>query len=152
MGDEDRAEAARRAPMTPQDALARLLAVRPLMDGGPTDALCAAIDDLMAALDSEDIAGIVADAVARGLTTLAHAEYYLGVATWSGTENGASMQRTLEAWLRAGDDPLRVHLALHAEVYPFPDAVEMAAVLAEVARRLPRFRERCAELIARRPR
>ncbi|MEV0404804.1 hypothetical protein [Actinoallomurus sp. NPDC050550] len=137
-------------------ALGRLLAVRPLMEegpyGGPTDGLCAAIENLMVVLGSEDIADLVADAVVAGRTSLDDADIYLGVAAWSGTENGASMQRTLESWLRDGEDVVRVHLALHSECYPFRDANEMVSVLSDLAQRLPQFRERYAELIASRSR
>jgi hypothetical protein len=133
-----------------------LLAVHPLMDeglyGGPTDELCSAVDHLMLMLGSEDIADVVADAVAAGRTSLDHAEIYLGVATWSGIEKGASMQHTLDSWLRDGDDVIRIHLALHSEYYPLGGAAEMVAVLTDVAERFPQFQQRCAELIACRPR
>lgn len=141
---------------TKEAAFDRLLAVRPLMEegpyGGPTDELCSAIENLMVVLGSEDIADLVADAVSAGRTSLDEADIYLGVAAWSGTENGASMQRTLESWLRDSHDVGRIHLALYSEYYPFRDADEMVAVLSDVAQRFPQFRERCAELIATRPR
>lgn len=134
----------------------RLLAVCPPIKaghyGGLADELCAAIENLMVVLGSEDIADLVADAVAAGRASLDDAEEYLGVAVWSGAENGASMLRTLESWLRDSDDVVRIHLALHSECYPFRDPEEMVAVLSDVAQRFPQFQERCAELIATRPR
>ena len=76
----------------------------------------------------------------------------LAVATWSGKENGASLQRTLEKWLLEGADSQRISLALTHGVFPFRDAAEMDAVLMRIAARFPEHAGQCRHLIANRPR
>lgn len=77
----------------------------------------------------------------------------IGIATWSGSENGASMQETLERWLVEGDDEIKVGLSLEgSDVLPFRDPATARAVLEAVASRMPEHADRCRRLIAARER
>lgn len=69
---------------------------------------------------------------------------------WSTADNGASLTRTTEGWLRQGDDVRKVLVALHLDVYPFGDSDEMERILKLVAARHPSAVGRCRELIASR--
>jgi hypothetical protein len=71
----------------------------------------------------------------------------LDILAWSTSDNGAAISRTAEAWLRAGDDPRRVRIALDLEVYPFLDRAEMEGVLRGIVARYPDLSHRCEELI-----
>lgn len=133
-------------------ALDRLCAVRLPEDASAElpDELFDAVEDLIVAYGADDIAEIVAQAVDAGRATVRQATMFLNVAQWSGTDNGASMQHTLDDWLRRAQDTVRLHLALHQGVFPLPTAVEMKAVLTEIADRYPEHRTICAHLIAAR--
>lgn len=106
------------------------------------------VERLMATIGNEDICEVVAEAVREGIVSLEHGGTIIGVASWSGSENGASAQKTLENWLRNSEDPIEVGLALAQNVSPFSSAAECYSVLEEVARRFPGYEERCAELIS----
>jgi hypothetical protein len=75
----------------------------------------------------------------------------LNLAVWSGTGNGASMQLTLDGWVRRADDAVRQRIALHQESYPLPKATEMTARLTEIALRFPEHRAVCERYVAERP-
>ncbi|MEU9131718.1 hypothetical protein AB0D08_27005 [Kitasatospora sp. NPDC048540] len=136
-----------------EPALARLCAVPVPEDGSGElpDELFDAVEDLITAHGADDIAEIVAAAVHAGRTTVARASTFLNVATWSGTDNGASMRHTLNGWVRRADDTVRLHLALHHEAYPLPGAAEMRAVLPAIATRYPEHRAICEALLSTRP-
>ncbi|MGF1428649.1 hypothetical protein [Kitasatospora sp. LaBMicrA B282] len=138
-------------------ALEKLLAVPVLQDAALTEEeidfpeeVFDAVEEMITANGSDDIAPIIAAAVAAGRIPPVRAADVLDIASWSGTDNGAAMQRTLDDWLRQADDPVRVYLALHTEVYPLPTAAEMRAVLTVVAARHPEYRAVCERMIASR--
>ncbi|MYY08047.1 hypothetical protein GT204_03815 [Streptomyces sp. SID4919] len=58
------------------------------------------------------------------------------------------MMRTLEDWVRRADDTVRLHLALHHEVYLLPTAAEMRTALTGIATLFPEHRAICAARIA----
>ncbi|MFG0228939.1 hypothetical protein [Achromobacter sp. 413638] len=66
---------------------------------------------------------------------------------WQTNDNGASMARTTEAWLREGSDSRKLLIALHLEVYPFVDGGEMERVLLPLAKTNARVSARCMALI-----
>jgi hypothetical protein len=70
-----------------------------------------------------------------------------GILQWSTSDNGATLSRATEGWLRAGEDPRRMRVALHLDSYPFLDRSEMEQVLRGVAARHPEVAARCDELI-----
>ncbi|WP_418955790.1 hypothetical protein [Streptomyces tritici] len=109
-----------------------------------------AVDALIEAYGADDIAELVAGAVDAGRLTVRQATTVLGVATWSGTDNGASLFRTLDAWVRRADDTGRLYMALHQPAWPLPTRAEMNAKLTEIAARYPEHREICARKIATR--
>ncbi len=115
-------------------------------------ALSDAVEDLFRAQGCEDIAPLVEQLVREERLSLRAASALLAVATWSGSENGESLQRTLEQWLREGDDSRRISLALHEGVFPFVSTSEMDEVLMRVAARFPEHAARCRDLIVNRPR
>ncbi len=133
-----------------EEALTRLCSVRLPQDDSAElpDALFDAVDALIEAYGADDVAEIVALAVHAGRATPGQAATFLNVAAWSGTDNGASMTRTLTDWVRRADDTVRLHLALHHEVYLLPTAEEMKTALTAIAARYPEHRARCETLIA----
>ncbi|MFJ9776772.1 hypothetical protein ACIRVF_37000 [Kitasatospora sp. NPDC101157] len=134
-------------------ALLRLCAVplpRQETDDLP-DELFEAVDDLIDAHGAHDIADLVARAVHAGQATLGQGTVFLNVAVWSGTDNGTSMQHTLDDWVRHSHDPVRLHLALHHEAYPLPTAAKMRVALTAIGARHPRLREACERHLAQRP-
>ncbi|MFJ3513963.1 MULTISPECIES: hypothetical protein [unclassified Streptomyces] len=136
------------------EALARLCAVHLPEQAGADlpDELFDRVDELVHAYGADDIAEIVAEAVVAGRATVQQAIVFLNVAVWSGTDNGTSMKRTTDEWVRKSDDTLRLGLALHHDAYPLPTRAEMVAVLAGTALRFPEHRAVCERLIAgRRP-
>ncbi|MGC4065069.1 MAG: hypothetical protein QM784_10580 [Polyangiaceae bacterium] len=108
------------------------------------------IEVLFAEVGREDISSIIAGAVSAGAISLEKGATVIGVAAWSGNENGASAQLTLETWLRDSADPVEVGLALAQNVMPFADYEECLRVLDLVGQRFPQYGERCADLIAAR--
>lgn len=134
-------------------ALERLCAVQVPEDESAElpDDLFDAVDDLIDAYGADDIAEIIAQAAASGRVTVRQATTYLEVAQWSGTDNGASLRRTLDDWVRRADDTVRLHMALHqGTIWPLPAAAEMNAKLTEIAARYPEHRAVCRYLIATR--
>ncbi|MGC0096438.1 hypothetical protein, partial [Ralstonia pseudosolanacearum] len=71
---------------------------------------------------------------------------------WQTNDNGASVTRTIEAWLREGRDNRKLLIALHLEVYPFIDHREMERVLSHLAETNFRVAARCKELMRSRRR
>ncbi|MEU6878844.1 hypothetical protein [Streptomyces sp. NPDC046712] len=109
------------------------------------------MDDLIEAYGADDIAEIVAQAVATGRVAVREATTFLGVAQWSGTDNGTSLRRTLDDWVRRADDTARLHMALHQDVWPLPTTVEKNAKLTEIIARYPEHQAICTHMIATRP-
>jgi hypothetical protein len=105
------------------------------------------VEALFEAVGGEDISGAVAEAVRGGILSLLNGGTVIGVASWSGNENGASAQSTLEKWLRGSEDPVEVGLALAQNVLPFVEDEECFRVLESASRRFPQYSDRCAELI-----
>lgn len=66
---------------------------------------------------------------------------------WQTDDNGASVTRTIEQWLREEPDNRKLLIALHLEVFPFIDEKEMLHVLSHLADRNARVSARCHELI-----
>ncbi|WP_246040838.1 macro domain-containing protein [Streptomyces cadmiisoli] len=120
-------------------------------DGGHPWELHEAVEELIAAHGSDDVGEPVAEAVAAGRADRARGADLLNIAAWSGTDNGTALGRTLTTWLRAGDDPVRVHLALHHEAYPFPTRGEMLLRLPGLADRFPEHRALVERRLAARP-
>ncbi len=69
---------------------------------------------------------------------------------WRTNDNGSSVTRTVESWLRDATDNRQLFIALHLNVYPFLDRQEMEDVLSKLAGRNHVFHHRCTELIAQR--
>ncbi|MFD9517596.1 hypothetical protein [Streptomyces sp. NPDC059979] len=103
-------------------ALERLCAVQVSQedDADFPDELFDAVDDLIDCWGADDVAEIVAEAVYAGRATVEQGIVFLNVAVWSGTDNGASMKHTLDAWVREAQDLVRLKMALHHECYPLP--------------------------------
>lgn len=141
------------AMRTWEAALTRLCAVQVPDDESAElpDELFDAVDGLIDAYGADDIAEIVAQAVDSGRVTVRQATTFLHVAQWSGTDNGASMQHTLDNWLRRADGTVRLQMALHQGIFPLPTAVEMNTALTEIAARYPEHRAICEHMIAARP-
>ncbi|RST13005.1 hypothetical protein E2C00_16705 [Streptomyces sp. WAC05374] len=134
-------------------ALERLCAVHVPEDESAElpDDLFDAVDQLIAAYGADDIAEIIAQAVRSGRITVRQATTCLGVAQWSGTDNGAALRRTLDDWVRRADDTARLHMALHQGMWLLPTATEMHAKLTEIAVRYPEHQAVCRYLISTRP-
>ncbi|WP_093610090.1 hypothetical protein [Streptomyces indicus] len=115
------------------------------------DELFDRVEDLIRAHGTDDIAELVATAVESGRATMGQATVFLDVAVWSGTDNGASLHSTLDAWVRGADDAVRLALALHHAYYPLSTRAEMIAALTRIAGRFPAHRAVCERLIANRP-
>jgi hypothetical protein len=71
---------------------------------------------------------------------------------WRTEDNGASIGRTIEDWLREGADIRKLRIALNLDVYPFISATEMDEVLSSLARKNPSLSYRCHELVKSRKR
>ncbi|MFD7912839.1 hypothetical protein ACFV30_19305 [Streptomyces sp. NPDC059752] len=132
------------------EALDRLCAIQvsDQDDADFPDELFDRVDDLLDAYGADDVAEIVAEAVEAGQASVEQAIVFLNAAAWSGTDNGASMNSTLDTWVRKADDAVRLGIALHHEYYPLPTRAEMATKLAEIARRFPEYRAICERHIA----
>lgn len=66
---------------------------------------------------------------------------------WRTNDNGSSVSRAIENWLREGLDRRMLRIVLRLEVYPFIDAQEMEEVLLRLTGTTPSFAYRCADLI-----
>lgn len=122
------------------------------------DAICLERDDrcysasfdAAAAVVSEfgepDLANIIFSEIPRTVPFELVAELF-DLLAWQTNDNGASVTRTIEAWLREGEDNRKLLIALHLDVYPFIDGDEMEQVLAHLAETNSRVSARCQELI-----
>jgi len=122
------------------------------------DAICLERDDQQysasfdtaAAVASEfgepDLANILFSEIPRTVPFELVAELF-NLLAWQTNDNGASVTRTIETWLREGTDNRKLLIALHLDVYPFIDDEEMERVLSHLAETNVRVSARCKELI-----
>lgn len=115
------------------------------VDSSPCDKVCSLIESVLSRLDSNDFASFMLTNTnsPRDLERIAYA---IDVAAWISSDNGSESQRTMESWL-SGEDEDRIWVALHSECYPFIDEREMRSSLETLSKRMPKFSDRCAELI-----
>jgi hypothetical protein len=104
------------------------------------------VDCLLAEFGEGDLAERLYDAIPIECPWEVVADLF-GILQWSTSDNGAALSRATEGWLRAGEDPRRMRVALHLDSYPFLDRSEMEQVLRGVAARHPEVAARCDELI-----
>ena len=71
---------------------------------------------------------------------------------WRTNDNGASITRAVEDWLREGKDNRKLRIALHLEVFSFVDEAEMREMLSRLANTNSELAYRCRELINNRAR
>ena len=93
-----------------------------------------------------DLAEIVFAGIPRTVPFELVAELF-NLLAWQTNDNGASVTRTIEAWLRDGQDNRKLLIALNLEVFPFIDGEEMYRVLSHLAETNFRVSARCKELI-----
>jgi hypothetical protein len=72
------------------------------------------------------------------------------ILAWRTDDNGSSVTRAIERWLRTSKDQRKLLISLHLEVYPFIDPIEMEKVLLILGTNNARISRRCAELISQR--
>jgi len=74
-----------------------------------------------------------------------------GILSWSTSDDGSALMRTMEQWLVETTDVRQVHIALHLDFYPFSspssEAGMMERVLAAVAAKFPEVSEQCRGLL-----
>jgi hypothetical protein len=87
------------------------------------------------------VGDVVVQGVDEALLTLEQASSVLDVATWSGADNGAALQRTLNLWLSRGEDLTRVWLALYHHVFPTKTKSETTAALEHIVKKFPELRQ-----------
>ena len=114
--------------------------------GGKFDRSFTWVDRLLAEFGEADLAEILYAAIPIECPWEIVADLF-GILVWSTSDNGAALGRATEGWLRAGEDPRRIRVALHLDSYPFLDRFEMEQVLREVVARHPEVAARCGELI-----
>ena len=93
-----------------------------------------------------DLADLVFAEVPRSIPFELVAELF-NLLAWQTNDNGASVTRTVERWLKEGADNRKLLIALNLEVYPFIDGDEMERVLSSLADQNSRVSARCRELI-----
>ncbi|MCO5412142.1 hypothetical protein [Ralstonia mojiangensis] len=122
------------------------------------DAICLERDDQNYSASYETAAAIVKEFGERDLAEIVFSEIprtvpfelvaeLFNLIAWQTTDNGASVTRTIEAWLREGQDNRKLLIALHLEVFPFIDDEEMYRVLSHLGETNSRVSARCKELI-----
>jgi hypothetical protein len=132
------------------DALTRQI-LNPSVPGYNVTTLSDAIEAVFREYGTEDISALIEHLVRAKKLSVEEGSNILRVAVWSGSENGSSLLRTLDNWLREATDPIRVSLAINQDVYPFHDPVEMRRVLTRICEAYPEFAARCRNLIESRP-
>ena len=110
-----------------------------------------AVEAVFKTLATEDISELIANLVHQGKIILPQGASILRVAVWSGTENGRTLEQSLDQWLRDSRDPILISLALDRVTYPFTDPREMRTVLSKIAQEFPQHAQRCTYLIESRP-
>lgn len=91
----------------------------------------------------------VAGAVDLGMFTPDEGALLIGVASYSTDDEGSRIQLVLERWLEANADEIRVGMALAHGTVPFRVPSHRVDVLTAVARRFPRFADKCVYFIER---
>ena len=105
------------------------------------------VEELMKLLASDDVGEPVAQAVVDSVFSREQASAILDIATWSGGDNGAQLQGTLNRWVREANSEIKVWLAVNHHVFPFPTKGEMVKELERVQLLFPQMRERCEYLM-----
>jgi hypothetical protein len=123
----------------------------PSKPGYDVTALSDSIEAVFREYGTEDIATLIEQLVRQNKLSVDEGSNILRVAVWSGSENGSSLLRTLDNWLREGNDPTKVALAINQDVYPFHDPVEMRRVLTRICETYPEHAARCRSLMESRP-
>jgi len=116
--------------------------------------LTALSDQLMQIMADIGIAALpsqVAIAVQKGMFTVDEGALLLGIAAYSSDDDGATIRRELEHWLRDGTDEVRVGLAVMHDTFLFTSRVERATILTRIAQRFPQYADMCRELIESSP-
>jgi hypothetical protein len=126
--------------------LAETLAAIGSERGGQFDRSFALVDRLLAEFGEGDLAERLYAAIPIECPWEVVADLF-GILLWSTSDNGEAISRATEGWLRSGEDPRRVRVALHLDSYPFLDRSEMEQVLRGVAARHPEVAPKCDELI-----
>nr|WP_312971559.1 hypothetical protein [Pseudomonas sp.] len=126
------------------------------------DAICLSRDDgAWKTLDEEALSTLVEEFRDGGLADRLFSEIPRSVPyevvcdlfdllAWRTNDNGASITRVVEDWLREGKDNRKLRIALHLEVFPFVDEAEMREVLSRLANTNSELAYRCRELIKNR--
>jgi len=125
----------------------KILSLNPMEDGdnNPHPDIHDLISNLYKELKTEDIADYVYNSAPVDYPI----EKFLCIfdcAAWCGSENGCSMQKTIESWLD-GNDSKKITIALNVEVYPFPEEEKMYSKFKGLCKRLPQFLARCNSII-----
>lgn len=123
----------------------------PDSDGSPTMAAFHLVDQLIAEWGESGIAGKVVDLTPEGTPTDLMARA-LSMMQWSTSDNGHGISAEAERWLVDAEDPLRVHVALNLDFFPFATREEMEEALLKVAKRFPDLRTNCERLVESRKR
>lgn len=105
-----------------------------------------AVDAVVTTFGELDLANILFSGIPRTVPFELVAELF-NLLAWQTSDNGSSITRTIESWLRAGDDNRKLLIALHLDVFPFIDEGEMNRVLSDLAGANFRVSARCHELI-----
>ncbi len=126
--------------------LAETLAAIGSERGGQFDRSFALVDRLLAEFGEGDLAERLYAAIPVDCPWEVVADLF-GILIWSTSDNGTAICRATEGWLRAGEDPRRMRVALHMDAYLFLERAEMERVLRGVAARRPEVAPRCDELV-----
>ena len=127
------------------------------------DAICLERDDKEYSVSFDAAAAVVREFGERDLANVLFSEIprtvpfelvaeLFDLLAWQTNDNGSSVTRTIEAWLREGRDNRKLLIALHLAVYPFIDYREMERVLSHLAETNFRVAARCKELMRSRRR
>ncbi len=137
--------------MTTPPILAETLAAIAAERGAHFDRSFILVDRLLAEFGEGDLAERLYAAIPIECPWEVIADLF-GILEWSTSDNGTSLSRATEDWLRAAEDPRRMRVALNLDSYPFLDRSEMERILSRVAAIYPDVAARCDELIEARRR
>ncbi|MDI3290317.1 hypothetical protein [Polyangium sp. 15x6] len=94
----------------------------------------------------------IANAVEKAVFSFDEGALLLGVASYSTDDEGACIRRVLVHWLEVGVDEIRVALALFSQdTFPFRSRAQRVPILTRIAKRFPKFADRCRYLIEASP-
>lgn len=95
-------------------------------------------------LGHEDAADLLADAVHAGRLTREQAAEALNYGNWAGElQSIRTCAPTLDRWVLAGDDPVRVFIALRHETYRLDAGIQWLNVLTDLKKRWPELASLC---------